>query len=111
MLTMKPKMTVDMKAPKNPSQVLLGESLISRVRPKKNPKEKGNKEKSSGKEKLFIHYYSPKRYAMISLHITIETGRRNQKGASKMFCMMRYAWEPNMNMVRCVHANCRMGSS
>ena len=41
----------------------------------------------------------------MSLQMTMLTGRRNQKGASKMFCIIRYAWEPSMNMVRCVHAN------
>ena len=34
---MNPKMTVEAKAPRNPSHVFLGESLIRRVRPKKNP--------------------------------------------------------------------------
>ena len=36
-LTINPKMTVEAKAPRNPSHVFLGESLIRRVRPKKNP--------------------------------------------------------------------------
>ena len=36
-LTIKPYMTVETNAPMNPSQVFLGESLISLVRPKKKP--------------------------------------------------------------------------
>jgi hypothetical protein len=33
-----PKSTVEKKAPRNPSQVFFGDSLIRGVRPKKNPK-------------------------------------------------------------------------
>ena len=43
---------------------------------------------------------------MMSLQITMETGRRNQKTEVKTFWMTRYACDPSMNMVRWVHPNC-----
>lgn len=44
-LTMNPKMTVENNAPMNPSHVFLGLSLISGVRPKKNP---GSQQRGGG---------------------------------------------------------------
>ncbi len=99
-------MTVDTNAPRNPSQVLLGDSLIKLVRPKKNPGSEGRGREGrggvggggggggGGREisevtSLIPFVKLPNKYAMMSLHITMETGRRNQKGASNMFCMMR----------------------
>ena len=43
-------MTVDRKAPRNPSHVLLGDSLIKLVRPKKNPVEGVKKRDEGGRE-------------------------------------------------------------
>ncbi len=42
-LTINPKMTVEKNAPRKPSHVLLGESLIRLVRPKKKPKRTNTK--------------------------------------------------------------------
>ena len=56
-LTKAEKSSVEMPPPTNPSQVFLGESLMRRVRPKKNPKI----------------------YAKISFEITHIDGIMNQK--------------------------------
>ena len=55
---------VENAPPMNPSHVFFGESLMRGVRPKKKPN----------------------KYAMISLHIIIDTGTRNLKKIFKQIC-------------------------
>lgn len=58
-------MSVEAKAPRKPSQVFFGESLIRGVLPKKNPK----------------------KYAIMSLQMTKATGRTNQNNPSMILCI------------------------
>ena len=60
--TRNPKKTVDIAPPMNPSHVFLGESCMRGVLPKKKPN----------------------MYAMISLHIIMDTGTRSLKKKNKL---------------------------
>ena len=50
-------------------------------------------------------YNIPKRYAMMSLQTTIETGSTNQYSPSNTFCTARYACETTMSKVMWVQPN------
>ena len=63
-----PNMMVEKAPPMNPSHVFLGDNLIKRVFPKKKPN----------------------MYAIISLHIIKETGKRNHMSPSNTFCIIKF---------------------
>lgn len=82
-ITAKPKTTVENPPPIKPSHVFFGDNLINGVLPKKKPNT----------------------YAIISLHIIIDTGTMNHIKPSNIFFIIKYDCVTTINRATCVQAN------